>query len=190
MKPLKPIILLITLLAVSACQWTFNPNGPPPKNYPFYITTEPITVKNITVPVGTRLEYKEHFFREGRQDKIMSASKLTTLEFPEEPAFYWGGVPVASIYEFYNTEMSGFTVVANFENFDAIDKTRFSQLWESCDTDLGITVRDRDDWSFNTTNILDVESCSVLYQRYFKEDVEQQRFLDSLYTELLKVGGK
>lgn len=48
-------------------------------------------------------------------------------------------------------------------------------------------VKDLGDWSFNKTNITDVNSCSVNYQRYFKDDVHQQLFLDKMYTELNEI---
>ena len=36
-------------------------------------------------------------------------------------------------------------------------------------------------------NIVDVQSCSVLYQRYFKDNEEQQKFLNRLHHELKQV---
>jgi len=44
--------------------------------------------------------------------------------------------------------------------------------------------------SGNLGLIYDVQSCSVLYQRYFKDDMQQQQFLDNLYSELKKAGLK
>ena len=78
--------------------------------------------------------------------------------------------------------MKGFSVYADFQKLNK--KTRFADLWESCNDNLGITVEDTEDWSFNKKNILNVESCGVNYQRYFEEDENQQRFLDDLYNEL------
>jgi hypothetical protein len=86
--------------------------------------------------------------------------------------------------------MCGFTVYANFNQLSNDKKTKFSELWQSCDDGLGITVKKNDDWSFNKNNISDVESCSVLYQRYFKKDKEQQLYLDSIYTEIQRVRSK
>lgn len=79
---------------------------------------------------------------------------------------------------------------ADFKKLDAAKRTRFSQLWQSCDDDLGISIKDRRDWSFNKANIADVQSCSGLYQRYFKNDKEQQQFLDLMYHELMKINGQ
>ena len=65
--------------------------------------------------------------------------------------------------------------------------TRFAQLWRSSgNDDLGVYIINPADWSFNPRNISDVESCGVTYQRYFKDDAKQQRFLDALYAALKK----
>ena len=94
------------------------------------------------------------------------------------------------IAKFFNSEMKGFSVYASFDQLAENNKTQFSRQWQSCDDDLGITVTDTTDWSFNKANIADVESCSVLYQRYFKDNPQQQKFLDSLYTELMKIASE
>ena len=91
------------------------------------------------------------------------------------------------INKFFNSEMIGYSVYADFESLPEDKKTKFSLMWEGCDADLGITVKNAKDWSFNKKNILHVESCSVLYQRYFKNNYEQQNFLNTMYAELMKV---
>ncbi|RZL37052.1 MAG: hypothetical protein EOP00_28940, partial [Pedobacter sp.] len=102
----------------------------------------------------------------------------------------WGGVPVTEINKFFNDEMRGYTVYADFKKLHGDKITKFSKLWESCSDGLGITIKNSDDWSFNPKNIADVESCSVNYQRYFKDNMYQKQFLDSLYSELLKISSK
>ena len=79
---------------------------------------------------------------------------------------------------FFNSEMHGYTVYADFKRLPNTQKNRFNQLWQSCNDSLGITVKNTDDWSFNKENIADIESCSVNYQRYFKNNPKQQYFLD------------
>ena len=99
----------------------------------------------------------------------------------------WGGVPIYSINKFFNSEMTGYSVYADLSKLNAQNHSQFSKLWDSCNDNLGITVQNSNDWSFNKKNILDVESCSVNYQRYFKENSEQQKFLDKLYQALQNV---
>ena len=84
--------------------------------------------------------------------------------------------------------MKGFSVYARFEQLPSNQQTRFSQLWQKCDDNLGISVRNTDDWTFNLNNIADIDSCSVNYQRYFKNNLQQQHYLDQLYQEMRKAG--
>ena len=173
------------------CYLNLNPTGgnSTPK-YPYFITKETSVVKKITVPKGTKLIYEEHSFKEGEQCKIMNEQELITIQLPMDTTIEWGGVPITQIHKFFNGEMRGFSVYPDFRKLDKNKMTEFSRLWESCSNDLGITIKNTDDWSFNKKNILDIESCSVNYQRYFKNDIEQQSFLNKLYNELKKVSTK
>ena len=191
MKYFKPSYLLLVLLSLTGCIGNMNPTGGnSAPDYPYFITTEPLVVKKILVPKGTKLVYEEHFFKNGEQSKLMSEGKLETIELPAGHTINWGGVPVTSINKFFNSEMRGFSVYADFSKLSNDKKTKFSELWESCHDNLGITVKNTEDWSFNKKNIADVESCSVLYQRYFKDDAKQNAFLNEMYAELMKVGSK
>ena len=188
MKFLKTISFLLSVFLLSSCIGSMNPTGGNSSpDYPYYITKKPMVVKKVAVPKGTKLVYEETFFKEGEQEKIMSENELHTIELPEGQPILWGGVPVTMIYKFFNSEMSGFSVYADFESLPEDKRTKFSAMWESCSEDIGITVKNTSDWSFNKNNIADVESCSVIYQRYFKDDIEQQTFLNTMYAELLKV---
>ena len=188
------ILALITLLAIGCIivldglSNMGNPNGGRAPDYPFFITTGPVTVKKIMVPKGTKLTYEEQFFREGRQDKIMNEKKLTDIELPKGKPINWGGVPVYMITKFFNSEMKGYSVYADFSQLGDNKKTKLSEMWQSCGGQLGILVKNTDDWAFDTKNIVDISDCSVIYQRYFKEDLEQQRFLDNLLNEIKKNG--
>ncbi len=86
--------------------------------------------------------------------------------------------------------MHGYSVYADFSKLSEDKKTKFYKLWESCSDNLGITIKNEDDWSFNKNNIADIENCSVLYQRYFKADKGQQDFLDKMLSELRKINSK
>jgi len=190
MKILRPFTSLFALI-VTGCVGNMNPTGGnSTPNYPYYITTETMLVKNIMVPKGTKLTYNEHFFAKGKQEHKMSEQRLTSINLPEGQTIDWGGVPVYWIEEFFNSEMRGYTVYADFSKLSADKKTKFSELWQSCSDGLGITIKNKDDWSFNKENIADVESCSVNYQRYFKDDSRQQTFLNEMHSELQKINSK
>lgn len=188
------ILALIALLAIGCIilldgfSSMGNPNGGRAPDYPYFITTGPVTVKKIMVPKGTKLTYEEQFFREGQQDRIMNEKKLTDIEFPKGKPINWGGVPVYMITKFFNSEMKGYSVYADFNQLSDDKKTKFSEMLQSCGGQLGILIKNTDDWAFDTKNIVDISDCSVTYQRYFKEDLEQQRFLDKLLSEIKKNG--
>lgn len=167
-----------------------NPTGGRGPDYPYFITTEPITVKKIVVPKGTKLTYEEQFFKKGQQNEPLNESKLTKIELPEGKPVNWAGVPVFMIIKFFNPEMQGYSVYADFNQLKADRKTKFSELWQSCNNDLGVLIENTEDWSFNAKNIRDISDCGVNFQRYFKENKEQQQFLDELYKELKKVDVK
>lgn len=191
MKFFKLTTFLFGLLFLTGCIPNMNPTGGNSSpNYPYFVTTQPLVVKKILVPTGTKLIYEKHLLKEGAQDKLMIEEKLDSIELPIDKTIDWGSIPVTSIRKFFNSEMRGFSVYADFKQLGNDKKTKFSELWQSCSNDLGIAVKNIDDWSFNTKNISDVQSCSVNYQRYFKEIASQQKFLDSMYAELMKIGSK
>lgn len=188
------ILTLVLALAVGyvllldALSGMGSPTGGRGPDYPYFITTERVTVKNIVLPEGTKLTYEEQFFKKGQQDRIMNEKKLTNIELPKGKTMDWGGVPVYMIIKFFNPEMKGFSVYADFSQLSDGKKTKFSEIWQSCGGDIGILVKDQNDWTFDKKNIIDISDCSVNFQRYFKEDAQQQRLLDSLHSELKKVG--
>ncbi|MFD2555158.1 hypothetical protein [Sphingobacterium tabacisoli] len=194
MKKKTYLIIGISLFVIVAAAGYFillgalsgmgNPTGGRGPDYPYFITTESTAVKNIVVPKGTKLTYEEHFWKEGQQEKLMNEKEIMYIELPEGQTVDWGGVPVYMFVKFANTEMLGFSVYPDFEQLSDDKITKFSELWQSCQSDLGILVKNTDDWAFSPQNIMDISSCSVNYQRFFKDDIKQQHFLDSLYSEL------
>ncbi len=159
-----------------------------PNDSPYFITKKPVTLKNILLPVGTKITYEKSCFSgKYERKKMLNEKDITEISFKEGTTIDWGGVPITSIVKFFNPEMKGFTVYADFDRLNENNKTPFSTLWQGCNSRLSITVANTNDWSFNKKNILDIESCGVNYQRYFKEDIQQQRYLDTLYNELIKL---
>lgn len=162
-----------------------------PDKSPYFITTTPIVVNGILLPKKTKITYKKrHSWVKYEQKKPLKNKDITQISLDAGVTIEWGGVPITKIIKFFNPEMIGYTVYADFNSLNKNKETKFSNLWKSCDNSLGIAIKNPDDWSFDKNNILDVESCSVVYQRYFKEDTKQQLFLDKLYRELMKLGIK
>ena len=159
-----------------------------PDKSPFFRTTKPLIVHNILLPEKTKITYKKRYsWEKYEQKKPLKNKNITQISFDEGVTIEWGGVPITKIIKYFNPEMIGYTVYADFNSLNKNKETEFSNLWKGCDNSLGIAVKNPDDWSFAKDNIVDVDSCSVVYQRYFKEDIEQQLFLDKLYSELMKL---
>src|SRR5690554_785149 len=194
MKPKTIFILLgILILIIIGCfyayawtlgsMWTLNT----PDENPYYISSKPLVIKNISLPAETKISYKKRFFWEkNEQSKALREEDLTDISFKEGVSIDWGGVPITSITRFYNSGMKGYRVYADFNSLEESKETPFSKLWQSCNGPLDIMVEHTTDWSFNKKNILDIASCSIHYQRSFKEDIKQQKFLDYLFSELMK----
>ncbi len=76
------LIFCIALLSnLGACVGNMNPtggNGRP--DYPYYITTQPMIVKKINVPIGTKLEYEEQHFKI-RPTRFITERKKTHQDF-------------------------------------------------------------------------------------------------------------
>ncbi|MBO0321619.1 hypothetical protein J0X14_04860 [Muricauda sp. CAU 1633] len=159
-----------------------------PDDNPYFITEKPMVIRNLLLPEGTKISYgKRYFWEKHEQKRPLNESDITQISFPEGETINWGGVPITSITKFFNSEMKGFTVYADFNQLRKDKETQFSNLWQSCNDGLGIIVKNGDDWSFNKENILGIESCGVLYQRYFTKDIEQELFLDNLFDALKKI---
>ena len=114
-RKLRIIFTIFLLSNLGACVGSMNPtggNGRP--DYPYYITTQPIIVKNIAVPTGTTLEYEQQHFKSGQQDSLLNEKKLIGIRFPTDQSMNWAGVPIGYINKYFNSEMKGFSVYARF----------------------------------------------------------------------------
>lgn len=118
MKICKLIIMLFLAIFFTSCIGNMNPTGGNSvPNYPYFITTTPMVVKKIAIPVGTKLVYEEQFFKTGEQDKMLSESKLTDIKFPEGFTMVWGGVPVTSIERFLILKCTDFLFMEILKNY-------------------------------------------------------------------------
>lgn len=172
------IVLLVTgYLVLDSISHIGSPTGERGPNYPYFITTVPTTVKKITVPKGTKLTYEEHFFKEGEQFKIMEEEKLNDIELPVGKTIDWGGVPVYKIIKFGNPAMQGFTVCPDFAKLKNGKENKFSKMWQKSSCDLGVLIKNTNEWSFNVKNIIGISDC----------DFKNKQFRHELFNELKKV---
>jgi len=168
------MLLIIWLLFLRSDAMNSTPNT---DFRPFFITSKPIIFKKISLPKGTKIIYTYRYFWETfEQKKPRSEKDIKKIVFKEE--INWGGIPVTSISKFFNPEMTGFTL-----HFNELNKTKKNQLYpllHICNKEIGINIKNSNDWSFNKKNILSIQSCGF----------EKQKYLDILYTKLMKLENK
>src|SRR5690554_7250402 len=88
MKPKTIFILLgILILIIIGCfyayawalgsMWTLNT----PDENPYYISSKPLVIKNISLPAETKLTYKKRFFWEKNEKiKVLGRKDLMTIQ--------------------------------------------------------------------------------------------------------------
>lgn len=111
------VIILIAIgcfyvyLNALGSMWVLNK----PDKRPFFVTPKPIFVKNLLLPEGTKIIYeKQYFWEKYKQEKPLHAKDIIEVSFREGTTINWGGVPITSIVKFFNSDMNGFSVYADF----------------------------------------------------------------------------
>lgn len=74
-----------------------------------------------------------------------------------------GGLPSYMFIQFFNSQMKGFSVYPA-DGFSPQSTNEFIRLWQSCASDLDITLKNPHDWSFNPDN-MEVRGCGVNIQK-------------------------
>ena len=116
MKKIFIIIGVIILIAAGFVYAYINAFASPriiykPDERPFFITTKPIIIKNISLPEGTKIIYKKQYFWEKfEQKKLPDEKDIISVDFKKGTTINWGGVPITSIVQFFNIEMKVYFV--------------------------------------------------------------------------------
>lgn len=159
---------------------------------PYYVVAQPALVKKLLVPAGAKISYETSFYRkDGEIDRESDENYVVSIEMPAGDTIEWAGVPVREISRFPDPRIKGLIIYPDFKKIENTNKSELIRLWGHCDDTLAVefNASPSNDWSFHPENIKDVRSCSVLYQRFFKDNEEQQRFLDKLVFELKNTKG-
>ena len=154
---------------------------------PYFIVDEPIFVKKLVLNKGTKITYRSHFNKKGKQNKTLDENDIIEISFAKDEIIEWGGAPIKAIMSFNSLEKKGFFIYLDTDKIQKKEETNFLKIWREHSISLGILIENSNDWSFNKSNILDIESCGVNYQRFYEENTEQQMFLDRLFIELNNV---
>ena len=93
---MKKYLSLIVLLFVMLSSFSYSNYSLP--NYKYYIVKEPMVVKNLELPVGTRIVYFDtSLFGDGESSRPLREKNIYQIFFPDDKPLMWGGVPVSLI---------------------------------------------------------------------------------------------
>jgi len=159
----KLSILSFPLLLLSGCIGCYNPTGCNRDDSPYFYTQQITQVKGVTVPVGTKLVYKSQKSKQKDEQTVpLKEEHITGIKLPKDSAMLWGGMPTNHLLQFANSEMQGFTAY-RAQEAPAVYSNQFLKLWKECDSDSDISIKNKNDWSFNPAN-MKIIGCGINYQ--------------------------
>lgn len=159
----KLSILSFPVLLLSGCIGCYNPTGCNRDDSPYFYTTQITQVKGVIVPVGTKLVYKSQKSKQkDEQTTPLKEEHITGIKLPKDSAMLWAGMPTNHLLQFANSQMQGFTAY-RAQEAPAVYSNQFLKLWKECDSDLDISIKNKNDWSFNPAN-MKIIGCGINYQ--------------------------
>ncbi|WP_017196655.1 hypothetical protein [Acinetobacter venetianus] len=157
-------MIVLSSLGLTGCIGCYNPNGCGRDASPYFYTTTTTHVRHLIVPSQSKLTYKLIDSKQiDQQYKALDERNLTEIELAPNTAMIWGGMPVTTFLQFFNSEFKGFTAYRVVDAAPAINN-EFAQLWKSCDDRLDVLLKDPNDWSFNPKN-MEITGCGVNIQK-------------------------
>jgi len=160
---LKLSILSFSALFLTGCIGCYNPTGCNRDDSPYFYTTQITQAKGVIVPVGTKLVYKSQKSKQkNEQTAPLKEENITSIKLPKDTTILWGGMPTNHLLQFANSQMQGFTVY-RVPEVPVAYSNQFLKLWKECDNDLDISIKNKNDWSFNPEN-MKIIGCGVNYQ--------------------------
>lgn len=174
-------LLTVSLTACSGCPLIAGCNGTDPS--PYYMTTASNQVRGIPIPPQTKLTYQsQHFRQKFEQTHALKEKNLSGITLPTDTAIIWGGMPVDMLIQIPNPEMKGLFIYPA-KGFKTESTNDFLRLWKSCESDLTITLKNPNDWSFNPKN-MEITGCGVVFQK--RSEYTEDSFRQDEADEFLK----
>lgn len=170
---MKKYLFLIVLLFTVLSSFSYSNYSLP--DYKYYIVKEPMVVKNLELPVGTRIVYfNTSLFGDRESSRPLREKNIYQIFFPDDNPLIWGGVSVTLIERFFNRDMKGFTVYPELGNSLESDenkrklmkKNEFLKLWFMWTANMHVDIKDEKDWSFNPDNMVLGGEADVRYIDY------------------------
>ena len=156
---MKKYLFLIVLLFTMLSSFSYSNYSLP--DYKYYIVKEPMVVKNLQLPVGTRIYYfNTSLFGDSESSKPLREKNIYQIFFPDDEPLVWGGMPVALIERFFNRDMKGFTVYPELgykkekTKSELTEKSEFLKLWFMWSENMDVNIKNENDWSFNPDNMV------------------------------------
>ena len=189
---MKKYLFLIVLLFTVLSSFSYSNYSLP--DYKYYIVKEPMVVKNLELPVGTRIVYfNTSLFGDSESSRPLKEKNIYQIFFPDDKPLIWGGVPVSLIERFFNRDMKGFTVYPELGNslksdenkHKLMEKNEFLKLWFMWAKNMDVHIKDEKDWSFNPDNMVlggEADSRYIDYDnlKYFSDENSMKEHLRKL----------
>ena len=189
---MKKYLSLIVLLFIMLSAFSYSNYSLP--NYKYYIVKEPMVVKNLQLPIGTRIVYfNTSLFGDSESSRPLREKNIYQIFFPDDNPLIWGGVPVTLIERFFNRDMKGFTVYPELGNslesdenkHKFMEKNEFLKLWFMWAANMHVDIKDEKDWSFNLDNMVlggkaDVRDIDYGNLKYFSDENSMKEHLKKL----------
>lgn len=181
-KKIPFIILLILISTIFIFKNTFaifdfiGAGSPKGGNlyYYYYITKEPMVIKNILVPAGSTITYnKRAKFGKDELQKPLSEKKIDEIEFKEP--IIWAGLKISRIKTHVNHKIE--SIIFYFSYKDLIEKEKelkesspFLKYWIEKEEEgsFALQIKDKSDWSFNPDNLTIIDLGWVYYDDYIE----------------------
>jgi len=174
-------LISVSLTACGGCPLIAGCNGTDPS--PYYMTTVSNQVRGIPIPPQTKLTYQsQHFRQKFEQTHALKEKNLSGITLPTDTAIIWGGMPVDMLIQIPNPEMKGLFIYPA-KGFKTESTNDFLRLWKSCESDLTITLKNPNDWSFNPKN-MEITGCGVVFQK--RSEYTEDSFRQDEADEFLK----
>lgn len=190
---MRKYLFLIVLLFTMLSSFSYSNYSLP--DYKYYIVKEPMVVKNLELPVGTRIVYfNTSLFGDSESSRPLKEKNIYQIFFPDDKPLIWGGMPVALIERFFNRDMKGFTVYPALGNsFESeknknklMEKSKFLKLWFMWTEQMHVDIKNEKDWSFNPDNMVLGGEAKISYLDYNNWKYFENGDIDKNMEEHLK----
>lgn len=173
------IVLLFSMLGLSCASRSINSSY---EERSYHVIQEPMVIKGLSLPKGTKVTYEVDFINHGLQDSPLSTDKIRSLRLPKGKALNWAGIPVDWVTKnSYANKTVGYTIFLAFD-VPHTSQSRLSTLWKKkrCYR-MSVNTKNGDDWSFDMNNIVSIHDC---YPMFDGLPVKDEKYMQELFSAM------